>query len=100
MPPSYDCIAACGLLHLRVPRWNRWAWDIVRAMVAGCTTAVAFTMPIRGAGHPPVLAAVDPRDWSARLHTLPGVAGVEVRLLEGWGDAAYYVRKHRPRHGR
>src|SRR5579871_2219140 len=32
----FDYVIACGLLHLRVPRWNRWAWDLVRVMYANC----------------------------------------------------------------
>src|SRR5579883_3256588 len=65
-----DYVIACGLLHLRVPRWNRWAWDLVRAMYANCRRGLAVTLPHRGAAHPPILAAVDPADWLMRLRLL------------------------------
>jgi SAM-dependent methyltransferase len=87
----FDYVIGCGLLHLRVPRWNRWAWSIARAMYDGCLRGVAFTLPRRGAGHPPVLAAVDPADWLARLRTLSPTA--EARLLDPWGDTVFLLRK-------
>src|SRR5438552_3067143 len=80
----FDYVVGCGLLHLRLPRWNRWAWSIVRAMYAGCRCGVAFTLPRRGAGHPPALVAVDPADWLACLRTLSPAA--QARLLDPWGD--------------
>jgi len=87
----FDYVIACGLLHLRVPRWGRWAWAIVRALYACCRRGLAFTLPQRGCGHAPVLAAVDPADWSARLRAL--CPAVETRELAPWGDAVFYVRK-------
>lgn len=88
---AFDYVIACGLLHLRVPRWQRWAWGLVRTLYACCRRAFAFTLPARGHGHPPVLAAVDPADWSARLHAL--CPTVDMRRLEPWGDAVFYLRK-------
>jgi trans-aconitate methyltransferase len=88
----FDYVLGCGLLHLRVPRWNRWAWSIVRAMYDGCLRGVAFTLPRREAGHPPVLAAVDPADWLARLRTLAPT--VEAHPLDPWGDTVFLLRKH------
>jgi len=85
----FDYVVACGMLHLRVPRWNRWAWDCVRAMYGGCRQGLAFTLPRRGAGHPPVLAVVDPADWLPRLRTLAPQA--RVVALDPWGDAAYFL---------
>jgi SAM-dependent methyltransferase len=87
----FDYVIGCGLLHLRVPRWNRWAWSIVRAMYDGCLRGIAFTLPRRGAGHPPVLAAVDPADWLARLRTLSPT--VEAHPLDPWGDTMFMLRK-------
>ncbi len=88
---SFDCIVACGLLHLDVPRWGRWAWDIVRAMYRACRRSLTFTLPERGAGHPPVIAAVDLGDWAARLRTLS--PSVEARRLPEWGDIVFVLRK-------
>src|ERR671937_142481 len=88
----FDFVIGCGLLHLRVPRWSRWAWSIVRTMYDGCLRGVAFTLPRRGAEHPPVLAAVDPADWLARLRTLSPT--VEARALDPWGDTVFMLRKH------
>ena len=88
----FDYVIGCGLLHLRVPRWNRWAWSIVCAMYDGCLRGIAFTLPRRGAGHPPVLAAVDPADWLTRLRTLSPTA--EARPLDPWGDTVFLLRKH------
>jgi SAM-dependent methyltransferase len=87
----FDYVIACGLLHLRVPRWNRWAWDLVRAMYANCGRGLALTLPHRGAGHPPVLAAVDPADWLERLRRLCPAA--EAHPLVEWGDTVYLLRK-------
>lgn len=88
---QFDYVIACGTLHLRVPRWNRWAWDCVRSLYDGCRLGLGFTLPRRGAGHPPVLAAVDPADWLHRLHTLsPDVRAVAV---EPWGDVAFLMRR-------
>ncbi len=88
---TFDYVIACGLLHLRVPRWGRWAWTLVRALYAGCRTGLAFTVPQRGYGHPPALATVDPADWSARLRTLcPDVA---TTTLAPWGDAVFFLHK-------
>jgi len=91
---SFDTIVACGLLHLGVPRWGRWAWDVVRAMYRGCRRSLAFTLPERGAGHPPVIAAVNPNDWTARLRTLS--PSVEARRLPDWGDIVFVLRKPPP----
>ena len=88
----FDYVIGCGLLHLRVPRWNRWAWSIVCAMYEGCLRGVAFTLPRRGAGHPPVLAAIDPADWLARLRTLSPT--VEAHPLDPWGDTVFMLRRH------
>ncbi len=88
---TFGYVIACGLLHLRVPRWPRWAWGLVRALYACCRRGLAFTLPLRGYGHPPVLAAVDPADWAARLRTL--CPSVETRLLDPWGDAVFYLHK-------
>ena len=87
----FDYVIGCGLLHLRVPRWNRWSWSIVCAMYEGCRRGVAFTLPRRAAGHPPVLAAVDPADWLARLRTLSPT--VEAHPLDPWGDTMFMLRK-------
>lgn len=87
---QFDYIVACGLLHLRVPRWNRWAWNLVRAMYAGSRRGLAFTLPRRGAGHPPVLATVDPVDWLARLRLL--CPGAEAQPLDPWGDSVFLLR--------
>lgn len=87
----FDYVLACGLLHLRVPRWNRWAWTLVRAMYASCLLGVAFTLPRRGAGHAPILAAVEPTDWLARLRTLCPAA--EAFPLDPWGDMIYMLRR-------
>jgi hypothetical protein len=92
----FDCVIGCGVLHLRVPHWNRWAWSIVRSMYEGCLRGVAFTLPRRGAGHPPVLAAVDTADWLARLRTLSPTA--EARPLDPWGDTVFLLRKHTTAH--
>ncbi len=91
---SFDVIVACGLLHLDVPRWGRWAWDIVRAMYRGCRRSLAFTLPERGAGHPPVIAAVSANDWTARLRTLSPF--VEARRLPEWGDIVFVLCKPPP----
>ena len=87
----FDYVIACGLLHLRVPRWGRWAWTLVRALYAGCHRGLAFTVPQRGYAHPPILATVDPADWTARLRALcPDVA---ITTLAPWGDAVFFLRK-------
>lgn len=88
---SFDYVIACGLLHLRVPRWSRWAWQRVRAMYAGSRRGLAFTLPRRGGGHSPLLAAVDPADWLARLRTLCPTA--EAHPLDPWGDTVYLLRR-------
>jgi hypothetical protein len=61
-------------------------------MYDGCLRAVAFTLPRRAAGHPPVLAAVDPPDWLARLRTLSPAA--EAHPLDPWGDTVFLLCKH------
>ena len=87
----FDYVIACGLLHLRVPRWNRWAWARVRAMYAACEYGLAFTLPRRGGGHSPLLAAVDPADWLARLRALCPAA--EAHPLDPWGDVVFLLRR-------
>ena len=91
---SFDVIVACGLLHLDVPRWGRWAWDVVRAMYRNCHRSLAFTLPERGAGRAPVIAAVSLGDWTARLRTLS--PSVEARRLPEWGDIVFVLRKPLP----
>jgi SAM-dependent methyltransferase len=88
---QFDYVIACGLLHLRVPRWQRWAWDLVLTMYAGCRYGLAFTLPRRGAGHPPILATVDPTDWLARLRRLCPAA--EATPLDPWGDTVFLLRR-------
>jgi SAM-dependent methyltransferase len=85
----FDYVIACGMLHLRVPRWNRWAWDCVQAMYAGCRHGLAFTLPRRGAGHPPVLATIEPADWLSRLRTLAPAA--RAVALDPWGDVVFLL---------
>jgi len=87
----FDYVIACGLLHLRVPRWNRWAWDLVRAMYANCRRGLAVTLPHRGAAHPPILAAVDPADWLMRLRLLCPASVAQP--LDWWGDTVFLLRK-------
>lgn len=95
---TFDYVIACGLLHLRVPRWGRWAWTLVRALYAGCRQGLAFTVPQRGYAHPPVLATVEPADWSARLRMLcPDVAAT---TLTPWGDAVFFLHRRAPRRRR
>jgi len=88
---TFDYVIACGLLHLRVPRWQRWAWGLVRALYACCRRGFAFTLPRRSCGHPPVLAVVDPADWTARLRTL--CPDVTAATLAPWGDVVFLMRK-------
>lgn len=89
-----DYVIACGLLHLRVPRWQRWAWGLVQTMYRHSRRGLAFTLPQRGYGHPPIIASIDSSDWAARLRELG--AYVEVTTLEPWGDAVFLLRKERP----
>lgn len=89
---EFDVVVACGLLHLRVPRWNRWAWTRVRAMYRGSRLALAFTLPARGYGQAPVLEKANPAEWAARLRTLSPRPSVTVTELVDWGDAVYVVR--------
>lgn len=88
---QFDYVIACGLLHLRVPRWQRWSWERVRAMYAGCRQGMAFTLPHRGGGHSPLVAAVDASDWLARLRTL--CPDTEAHRLDEWGDTVYLLRR-------
>jgi len=88
---SFDYTVACGLMHLRVPRWPRWSWGLVRAMYAGSRRGLVFTLPERGAGHPPALAAVDRSDWLARVRTL--APGARVYPVDPWGDLVFALPK-------
>ncbi len=93
---EFDVVVACGLLHLSVPRWNRWAWARVRAMYRGSRVALTFTLPVRGHAQAPVLEKADPAEWAARLRALsprPSVSAIE---LAAWGDAVYVVRRPHP----
>jgi len=88
---SFDYTVACGLMHLRVPRWPRWSWGLVRAMYAGSRRGLVFTLPERGAGHPPALATVDRSDWLARVRTL--APGARVYPVDPWGDLVFTLPK-------
>lgn len=85
----FDYVIACGMLHLRVPRWNRWVWEQVEAMYEGSRRGVAFTLPERGHGHAPILAAVDAREWHKRLERMADT--VALRRLDSWGDVVFYL---------
>lgn len=87
----FDYVLACGLLHLRVPHWQRWAWRLVEGMYRSCRIGLGFTLPRQGAGHPPVLATVVANDWRVRLQQLS--PAVVVHELEPWGDLLFQVSR-------